>query len=343
MILDYIESALGEGTPHHTSKGLQYNYKCPFCDDHKQRLFINVDRGVYWCHHCEAKGTLVSFISDYTKIPWAEALKIYREYESYEKPLPASLEEEVYQRLIKAPEVEIKKYIFPLPEEFTLIENATGKAGKRAVQYIQSRGVSLDMAERYYLGYCESGDYANRIILPDFENGELIYWQARTWEPTPKNPAIRKLFKKVLNPSLTREQVENGVKAIGKSEVISNIDFVLENGMCVLCEGRFDALTLRDIGACLHGKVMSDTQYVKLVRNKDKIHTIAVMMDGDAFANTLRIAKRLYKHFDNVLVCKLPKDKDPSELGTKGCIEILNQALEYSPMFEVKARLKGWI
>lgn len=342
MILDYIQSALGEGTLHSTSKGTQFSFCCPFCNDYKPRLFVNVDRGVYFCHHCESKGTLVSFISDYARIPWKEALKVYREYESYDKPLPASLEEEVYQRLIKAPEIDTAKYVFPLPEEFILIENATGKAGQRAIEYLKSRGVTREMAERYYIGYCSEGEYANRIIMPDFEQGELVYWQARTWETAPSNPIIKKMFRKVLNPALTKEQLEQGLNPIGKSEVISNIDFILDLGMCVLCEGRFDSYSIGDMGGCIHGKVLSDTQFAKLVTNKEKIETVAVMLDGDAVKSAITIADRLYRHFDQVLMCILPKDQDPSSIGREGVLRSIKESTSYSPMFAIKAKLKGW-
>lgn len=343
MILDYLDAALGEGTPHYTSKGLQYSYKCPFCQDYKERLYINIDRKVYWCHNCESTGTIVTFISEYAHVTWKEALKIYREFEGYDHKLPESIEEEVYSRLIKAPEIEQPKYVYPLPEEFILIEEARGPVGEKAVRYLKSREVTLEMAERYYIGYCEEGKYANRIIMPDFENGELIYWQARTFLPTPTNPVLKKMFRKVLNPSLTQDQVKQGIRAVDKSEVIGNIDFVLEEGMAVLCEGKFDSYTIGDIGACLHGKHMSDEQFLKLVLNRDKIQCIAIMLDGDAMKNAIITADRLYKYFDDVLVCKLPKDADPNSLGRKKVLEILKDAIPYSPMFNVKARLKGWL
>lgn len=341
-ITDYLDSALGEGTPHHTSKGLQLSYDCPFCDDTKERLFINVDKQVCWCHNCEYTGSLVTFLADLSHIPWKDALKIFRDYEGYERPLSEDLEQEVYSKLFKQ-EIEIEKYVHPLPEEYIPITQAKGKAGQKAVDYIRSRGIGIETAIEQNLGYCAEGKYANRIILPDYEDGELVYWQSRTWLPTPKDPIQKKRFRKVLNPSLTKEQVADGIVAIDKSEVISNIDGARSQGMAVVTEGRFDALTIPGVGVCTHGKSMSDDQFMKLVANKDSLNIIAVMYDGDAFKHTLNTAKRLYQHFNDVLVCKLPEEEDPNSLGTKRCLEIIEQGIMFSPLLEVKMRLKGWV
>lgn len=340
-IIDYLESALGEGTPHNTSKGLQYSFDCPFCGDTRERLFINMDRQAFWCHNCQATGTIVTFISMHSHVTWKDALKVFREYEGYERPLSEDLEKEVYSKLFKQ-EIQVEKYVHPLPEEYIHIKDARGKAGQAALDYILSRGVSYSTALEQNLGYCAEGRYANRIILPDYEDGELVYWQSRTWLPTPTDPIQKKKFRKVLNPSLSEEQIKDGVVAVDKSEVISNIDGAKKSGMAVVTEGRFDALTLGAVGICTHGKHMSDDQFIKLVSNKDSIGVVAVMYDGDAFKYTVSTAQRLYQHFDTVLVCRLPEDQDPNSLGAKECIKILDSAIPFSPMFPVKAKLKGW-
>lgn len=341
-ISDYLDAALGEGTAHYTSKGLQYSYDCPFCGDTRERLFINVDRQLFHCHNCDTSGTIVTFLSMHSHISWKDALKVYRDYEGYERPLSEDLEQEVYSKLFKQ-EIVIEKYVHPLPEEFIPIAQARGKSGQKAVDYIISRGISMNTAIEQNLGYCAEGKYANRIILPDYEDGELVYWQSRTWLPTPKDPAQKKRFRKVLNPSLTKEQVEDGMVSIDKSEVVSNIDGAKKYRMAVVTEGRFDALTIPNVGVCTHGKSMSDDQFMKLVTNKDNIDIVAVMYDGDAFKYTVNTAKRLYQHFNDVLVCKLPEDEDPNSLGTKRCLEILEQGIMFSPLLEVKMKLKGWI
>ncbi|WCS68757.1 DNA primase [Bacillus phage vB_BsuM-Goe19] len=342
MIKLYLDTIMGEGVYHNTSKGDQYSYKCRLCNDWKDRLYVSFDKQVYKCHNCEAKGTVVGLLSDVNHISYSEALKIFREYEG-ERRLPEDIEIEVYNRLIvgTTDELEVPKTAFDLPEEFILLEDAKGEAGRKAVRYIKSRGISLRTAEQNYLGYCEHGQYKNRIIMPDFEKGDLVYWQARTWLPKPKDRIKKKFYRKVLNPSLSEEDKERGLNVYHKSEIISNIDNVLDSGMAIICEGKMDSLKIGPLGACIHGKSMSDTQFIKLVKNKDKIHTIVVMLDGDALQQALDICERLSKHFSDVYIVVLPKDKDPGDLSRSEILSYIEGAELYTPYFTVKARLRG--
>ena len=113
--------------------------------------------------------------------------------------------------------------------------------------------------------------------------------------------------------------------------------------MAVLCEGKMDSYTIGDLGGCLHGKVMSDAQFVKLVSNKDKIGTIAIMLDGDAMKDALRIAERLYQHFDDIRICRIEdRTSDPNSLGREKVLDCITHAEPYDSFFPIKAKLKGW-
>ncbi len=47
-------------------------------------------------------------------------------------------------------------------------------------RYLTQRGISQNVALAYKLGYCRSGPYADRLILPVYEDGNLMSWQARS-------------------------------------------------------------------------------------------------------------------------------------------------------------------
>lgn len=343
-IINYLDTLMGEGTHKTTSRGTQYSYNCPICGDHKDRLFVHPSKGVCHCHNCGYSHSIVTLIADITKGTWRDSLTIFRTYAGYNFEMPENIENEIFNKLIKLNEEEIDGFriIHELPEEFILIEDARGEVGRKAMRYLKQRGVSLKTCEKHYIGYCEEGKYANRIILPDFEDGEIIYWQARTFEPTPTNPILKKNFRKVLNPSLSEEDLAMGYRAVDKSSVISQIDFVKASRTAILCEGRFDALTLGDYGACLHGKILSDDQFIKIVKAKEHLDRIVVMLDGDAYPYALRIAKRLSGYFPEILIAKLDGDADPNSIGLKGCLKAIDKAIPYSPTFEIKARLMGW-
>jgi len=340
-IYDYLIQLLGEPKARHTTqKGLQYNWNCPFCGDSKARFFANTDRKVTYCHNCEYSGSIITFISDINHIGWRDALEVFRGYEGYQTKLPDSLEEEIYSRFITTGESLQKKYVFPLPEEYISMMEARGKEGHKAYVYLKGRGLNADDMDRYSIGYCAEGKYANRIIMPDFEEGKLIYWQARSFLPEPKSYVSKKTYRKVLNPSLTKEQVNRGEIAVEKSEVISNIDLIKEHGIAVICEGRMDGYSLGDMGACIHGKHMSDTQFLKLATNQDKIDRVIIMLDSDAMRSAIMCASRLDKHFPGrVSMCHLPEGQDPNSMGKEKCLEAVTTAYQYSPLTHIKSRI----
>ena len=340
-IYDYLIQLLGDPKATHlTQKGLQYNWNCPFCGDHKYRFFANTDRKVVWCHNCEYTGSIITFISDINHIDWRDALQVFRGYEGYSTKLPDSLEEEIYTRFITLGEPPQEKYVFPLPEEYISMMGAKGLTGHKAYLYLKGRGLNADDMCKYDIGYCDKGKYANRIIMPDYENGKLIYWQARSFLPTPTSYAAKKSYRKVLNPSLTEEQVKRGEIAVEKSEVISNIDLIKEHGIAVICEGKFDAFSLGEMGACIHGKHMSDAQFLKLAVNKHRIDRIIIMLDSDAMKNSIVCASRLDKHFpDRVSMCHLPEGQDPSSLGKEKCLEAVINSYLYTPLTHIRSRI----
>jgi len=322
MITEYLESILGRPKDYHnTQKGLQANWDCPFCADRRQRFFVNLDRHVVWCHNCEYGATLITFISDFTHTDFKSALRTFREYEGFLKPLPQSIETEIYEKLF-ASEISqaTNKVIYKLPDEFIPITSNGSKLSDRVYGYIKERlpWVTIEEVERRGIGFCLDGRYRNRMIFPFYENNELVYWQARTWLKTPDSAVQKKMFRKVLNPSLTEEQVKQGMQAVEKSEVIYNIDAFLEERIVVLTEGVFDSLTLGNIGGGLNGKHLSDFQLMKLIVNKDKIDVVVILLDGDAYQNAIVAA---------------------NSFGRKGCLEAIKIAVPYNNLFRIRSRL----
>jgi len=341
MLSDYLEQLLGSPKAYHnTQKGLQANWCCPWCSDKRFRFFINLDRKVCYCHNCGYSASSITFISDYNRISWKDALSIFREYEGYRIVLPRDLETEIYEKLYASNINPIQnKVVIPLPDEFRSLNQTDNQAFK----YLKSRlpWISLDEIEQRGIGYCEVGNYSHRVIFPFTENNEMVYWQARSWLPEPKDFFKKKVFRKVLNPSLSEEEINKGKIAIEKSEVIYNLDSALSTGMIVICEGIIDALTIGEVGIAINGKHLSDSQFTKLVSKKDNIFTLLIMLDEDAFENALYMAERLYGHFEDVLIGKLPKEHDPNSLGRKGCLEVIQNAEPYTRMTAVKYKLQG--
>ena len=54
--------------------GRQYRCICPFHDDHDPSLKINTDRQIYKCFVCGAGGNVFTFVQNYEKVSFVEAV-----------------------------------------------------------------------------------------------------------------------------------------------------------------------------------------------------------------------------------------------------------------------------
>ena len=118
--------------------------------------------------------------------------------------------------------VEKTKAKVELPEEFTsLCAEKIPATGTYAFKYLQRRGVTEEDILKWKIGYCFSGEYRNRIIIPSFdEDGDCSYFIARSYSGDSykyKNPRASK-------------------------DIVFNELFIDWNSDLVLVEGVFDAL-----------------------------------------------------------------------------------------------------
>lgn len=72
--------------------GREYQGLCPFHDDHTPSLGVNDQKGVFYCHACEASGDLFKFVMDYERVGFLEAVEIVvngRDFGFFTPPKPA--------------------------------------------------------------------------------------------------------------------------------------------------------------------------------------------------------------------------------------------------------------
>ena len=64
------------------------------------------------------------------------------------------------------------------------------------MKYIKNRGITNKDIIKYNIGYCEDGEYRNRIIIPSYDsNGNLNYFVGRDFYDSKlkyKNPKVSK-------------------------------------------------------------------------------------------------------------------------------------------------------
>ena len=143
-------------------KGEHY-FHCPFCHHHHKKFAVNIIKNKWKCWICGARGNnLIGLfkkldvsptqIKELKKYLSDDDIKIYRENPDEVVSLQLPYE---YKPLWKP----VNTYEY-----------------KHAVNYLKKRGISGYDIIRYRMGYCETGHYGGRIIVPSYDiTGKLNY------------------------------------------------------------------------------------------------------------------------------------------------------------------------
>lgn len=306
IILNLLESVLGKS--HNTSKG-NAAFKCPLCNHHKPKLEIQVNtnekgENPYHCWVCNAKGKKLSTL--FAKIN-----------------VPANKMEELKLLVQPGKTIEYATEEIKMPKEFIPLSNIdsldklTKLEARRAIHFLKKRNITLEDVLKYNIGFCNEGKYSGRVIIPSYnEYGHINYFIAR---------AYTDLDRKYKNPPVSN-------KVIGW-ELNINWDAPI-----ILCEGVFDALTIKRNVIPLFGKVINETLMMKLVTSTVK--KVYIALDKDAYKDALKHCQTLMDYGKEVYLVELD-GKDANEIGFEHFLTILEQTpvLTFSGLLEKKLNL----
>ena len=279
-----------------TLKGSELAFNCPFCNHHKPKLQINTDTQKWHCWNCNSGGKKLT--------------SLLRKLDVDSKTI--SLIRDIYGDTTWNPQkddLETKVFI-QLPKEYITL--STPPSGfnpeyKHAMLYLTHRGIGMKEIIKYNIGYCKEGLYARRIIIPSYDlNGQINYFISRSYyvEETMKykNPPISK------NIIMFESQID-------WSEPI------------ILCEGVFDAITIKRNAIPLLGKFPSKMLIEKMFMSN--VTNIVIALDNDAINEALKAAEYFRKNGINVKMMYL-KDKDASDMGYQQFYTELNNTREFT-------------
>tara|TARA_B100000212_G_scaffold332731_1_gene301338 strand:+ start:395 stop:1318 length:924 start_codon:yes stop_codon:yes gene_type:complete len=290
FLLGSIENILGKS---HKRARDNYAFHCPFCNHHKPKLEINMatneeGKNPWECWVCQTKGRTIRSLLYQLKTPRDQAVEIL-------KYVP------------RGSQIEYKQLsIIELPKEFQYLSEATSTSivANKIKKYLYARGFSDIDFIKYSVGYCTSGDYGGRIIIPSYnESNQLNFFIARTYDGS---------YFKYKNPEASKD-------------VIFFENFINWQVPIILCEGVFDAIAIRRNAIPLLGKSISKTLYKKIITSK--VQDIYVALDTDARDRALEIAEKFLNQGKRVFLVNLP-DKDPSEMGFQSFTRHIQSAEE---------------
>jgi DNA primase len=324
--------------------GANWRGICPFHNDTNPSLYVSQPKQIFKCFACGKSGNVFTFVQDYEKLTFFEALKKLAQRAGI--PIPDS---------DRTKTVSTKRdqllQVYVAARDFYAAN--LHSYGKHVLDYLQKRSLSAETAKTLELGYAlssekallnhllkeghsvsllkESGLFGNysgnlvdffrdRLMFPIHNNiGEVIAFGGRVLDPSSN-------LGKYVNTSGT-ELYTKGRELYGLFKTKYEIS---KAGAAIICEGYFDFLRLYESGflnsVASLGTSLTEDQIYLVSRYAQKVY---MLYDGDAAG--IKSAQRaalmcLAKGLDAYIV-ELPGKHDPDSFLLENGPDALNERL----------------
>ena len=196
--------------------------------------------------------------------------------------------------------------IVEIPKEFQPLYLASSESyvANMVKKYLYERGLTDNDFIKYSIGYCTTGDYGGRVVIPSYSgSNQLNFFVARTYDGS---------YFKYKNPEASKD-------------IIFFENLINWEQPIILCEGVFDAMAIKRNAIPILGKSISTSLYKRIITSKVK--DIYIALDTDAKVRALEIGEKFLNQGKRVFLIDLP-DKDPSEMGFRAFTEHIQTAKE---------------
>ena len=298
QLLDKVLKSRGQSL----KKSNEYMWWSPFTQHHKPKLQVNIQTGKWHCWVSNQGGH--NLYQLFKKVgagynDFKELNKLLGDVSYYKKDNDTTTDD------------------VRLPQEYKSLSDPfdTSLIKEHAIRFLRKRGITKEDITRYNLGYCQSGKYNNRIIIPSYDSkDQLNYFVGRDFYSSN--------FKYMNPPNVAKD-------------VIGFDLYVNWSLPIILVEGVFDAMSVKSNSIPLFGKTILPKLYKKIVEKKVK--DIFIILDSDAFDDAIRMTEKFVNEGINVNFVKLD-GQDPNDLGYKKMITKINNSLpmDFKQIMEMK-------
>jgi hypothetical protein len=283
-----------EGRSQVTSSGEYYRINCPFCNDTRQRLYINHRWFEYrYMANCFNEACTTGELGKLR----LDQLHLWLFNTTGQVVLPVHSG--------KTPDQDMSVLTEMRPPD-NCVRISALPSDHEAVKYISSRGYDPLCLEKY-LGVGWIDDNAtpimrNRIYIPVYQNDKLYGYQARVIKDDPDR---RK--QKYVNPVGMR-----------KSRLLYNLDSARHQNVVVICEGPIDVWSVGPSGVAIFGSDCSSHQLEMIGANFNG-KLIAVALDGDAICKAESLVHKVQQVAPRSTVVRLnlTGEEDPGMLKSE--------------------------
>jgi len=160
--------------------------------------------------------------------------------------------------------------IIDLPENFQTLTGEKTSLKARPLNYLYSRGFSDKDILTWKVGFCDYGEYQDRIIVPSFDrSGNVNFFVARSYVGA---------WVKYKNPQASKDIIFNDLNIDWQSDII-------------LVEGIFDAMKCENAVPLLGSTLRENSKlFQKICEKKPNVY---LALDEDAKEKEYQIAKKL--------------------------------------------------
>jgi len=267
-VLDHYKLAL-------RGRGTQRSALCPFHPDKRPSLRVELDKGLFHCFACEAKGNMLEFVARSEGVPddlraaaekIADICQIPLAPPRRDKPAGKPAAAAKGRRPAKAAPAAAAETpvgdaaVVNPPLSFTLKLDPDHP-------YLVERGLSAKLIAAFGLGYCSRGSMAGRVCFPIHSPaGELVAYAGR-WasDDVPDDVEKYKLPAK-----------------FEKSRVLYNLHRVRDAEHVVAVEGYWSAIRLCALGVPVVGLMgwSVSPEQIALLRDRGTRY-LTILWDGD--------------------------------------------------------------
>lgn len=133
-----------------SKKGKSYVSVCPFHNDTNPSMQISEDKQIYKCFACGAGGNVFTFVEEFEKVSFIEAVKIVADFIGYDL---SEYDVALPQKNIDPHQEKLLSLVKDASEFYTYTLLNGDNDG---LKYFEKRGISKEIIERFKLGYSDS-------------------------------------------------------------------------------------------------------------------------------------------------------------------------------------------
>lgn len=332
-------------------KGRSYVAVCPFHNDHDPSLSVSPEKQIFRCFVCGTSGNVFTFLQEYLKISYIEAVKKVAEMGRIDL-------REYHLDVEKKPVQKEHVALYQMHQEAQKIYSyyLNTKLGLEAKTYLLKRHFTDELIKEFAIGYAplspvlhqaftkleyqeidmvKSGlviesqhhydRFSDRIMFPLYnQQGEVVGFSGRIYKPTQTDS------KYVNSP-----ESDIFIKGQTLYHYHKCREAVKQAGFVYLLEGFMDVIAMYKAGientVAIMGTALTKAHLFALKRLTTHVH---LCLDGDKAGKSAmsKIARVLEEEGFQVSIIVLPDNHDPDEIfelhGKDGLLEALRKTIK---------------